>query len=68
MALPRWKREANDRWDKANMSVMGVKVRKDYAERFKAACKAAGTNPNAVFKKAADDFLAAHPLPEQPSE
>ena len=38
--------------------------KKDYAARFRAACVAAGTTPNAVLKQAADDFLKEHPADE----
>ncbi len=41
-----------NKWDAANMTVVGCKIRKDKAEAFKAACKAAGTTPNAVFTAA----------------
>ena len=40
------------------------RVKKDYAARFRAACVAAGTTPNAVLKQAADDFLKEHPADE----
>lgn len=46
-----------NKWDAANMTVLGCKVRKDKAEAFKAACKAAGTTPNAVFTAAINDFM-----------
>jgi hypothetical protein len=39
------------------MTVLGCKIRKDRAEEFKAACKAAGTTPNAVFTAAINDFM-----------
>lgn len=46
-----------NKWDAANMTVLGCKIRKDKAERFKAACKATGTTPNAVFVAAINEFL-----------
>ena len=55
--VTRAKRTANNKWDLENMTVLGCKVKKDKAEEFKAACKAAGTTPNAVFIGAIDDFL-----------
>lgn len=51
------KRAANDKWDSANMTKLGCKIRKDKAEEFKAACKLAGTTPNAVFRAAAEDLI-----------
>ncbi len=57
MALTDAKRRANNKYIAANMTVLGCKVRKDRAEGFKAACKAAGTTPNAVFTAAINDFM-----------
>lgn len=50
-------RKANNKWDAANMTVLGCKIRKDKAEAFKAACKAADTTPNAVFTAAINRFM-----------
>ena len=44
------RKRANAKWDKENMTIIGCKVKKDYAARFRAACVAAGTTPNAVLK------------------
>lgn len=60
MPLTDAKRKANNKWDAANMTVLGCKVRKDKAEQFKAACKSAGTTPNAVFTSAMDEFMEEH--------
>lgn len=57
MALTDAKRRANNKYIAANMTVLGCKIRKDRAEEFKAACKAAGTTPNAVFTAAINDFM-----------
>lgn len=54
------KRRANSKWDSENMTVLGCKVRRAKAEKFKVACKAAGTTPSAVFIKAMDRFLEEH--------
>lgn len=51
------KRASNDKWDKANMTVLGCKVRKDYADRVRDKAKQKGTTVNAVIKTALDDFL-----------
>ena len=58
MALTDAKRKANNKYIKEHMTTMGCKMRKDYAEEFKAACRMAGKTPNAIFKAAADQFLA----------
>lgn len=57
MGLTDAKRRANNKYIAANMTVLGCKIRKDKAERFKAACKEAGTTPNAVFTEAINKFL-----------
>ena len=60
MALTDAKRRANNKYIRENMTTLGCKIRKDYAEEFKAACKAHGTTPNAIFKAAADQFMEDH--------
>ena len=57
MALTDAKRRANNKWNAANMTVLGCKVRKDEAERFKAECAERGTTVNAVFRSAMEDFM-----------
>ena len=60
------RKRANAKWDKENMTILGCKVKKEYAAKFRAACAAQGTTPNAVLKQAADDFMREHPSPEEP--
>ena len=50
-------RRASNKYIAENMTVLGCKIRKEDAEKFKKACSAAGTNPNAVFRKAIDEFM-----------
>lgn len=50
-------RRAQNKYDAANMTVLGCKVRRDEAEAFKEACRAAGTTPNAVFRDAIQRFM-----------
>lgn len=57
MALTDAKRRANNKYIAANMTTLGVKLRRSDAEEFKAACRAAGTNPNAVFRDAIARFM-----------
>ena len=57
MGLSESKRRANNKWDAANMTVLGCKVRRDRAEQFKAACKKNGTSPNAIFLAALEKFM-----------
>lgn len=56
-------KRASAKWDKENMMIVmivGAKVRREFAAEFKDACKAAGTSPNAVIKKAMADFIKSH--------
>lgn len=59
-------KKAKNKWDAAHMSVLSCKARKDKVERFKAACKSAGTTPNAVFLEAMDAFIAEYSSEESP--
>ena len=60
MPVSEIQKRARNKWDAANMTVLGCKVRKDKAEEFKAVCAEAGTTVNAVFTEAMDRFLDAH--------
>ena len=51
------KRASNNRWDAQNMSVLTCKMKNETAASFRAACKLAGTTPNAVFRAAAEDLI-----------
>ena len=55
--VTRAKRASNNKWDAANMIVLGCKVKRDRADEFREACRKAGTTPNAVFNKAIDEFM-----------
>lgn len=67
MAVSKAQRAAANKWDAANMAVLACKVRRDAADEFKTACKAAGTTPNAVFRAAIDDFMEQHQDAAQPT-
>lgn len=51
------KKRSNQKWDKANLTVLGCKVRKDYADRVRLACAANEDSVNAVIKRALDAYL-----------
>lgn len=57
MALTDAQRRANNKYIAEHMTILGCKVRKDYAERVKQRAKDTGTTVNAILKKALDDFL-----------
>lgn len=42
------------------MTVLGCKVRKEYADQVRAVCAANGDTVNAILKQALDDYLSAH--------
>ena len=58
-------KKSRNKWDAENMTVLGCKVRKSIADDFKAACKAVGTSPNAVFRHALDEFMAKAGKPSE---
>lgn len=60
MPVSESRRRANNKWDAANMTTLGCRMRRDDAEQFKSACYSAGTTPNAVFTAAAADFMEKH--------
>lgn len=51
------KRASNNKWDAENMTVLGVKVRKDYAEEVKRKAKERGDTVNAILKAALDKYM-----------
>ena len=51
------KRKANNKYDLANYTVVGCKVRKEIADQFRDVCKQKNTSPNAVFRDAIYDFM-----------
>lgn len=59
MPLSEARKKANKKWDAANMTNFSVKLRRDYAERIKAAAAAAGTTPSTIMRNALDDFMTA---------
>ena len=50
-------KRARNKYEQAHYTVIGCKVRKEYADAFRAACAALETTPAAVFKAAADSIL-----------
>ena len=46
-----------NKWDRANMKVIGCKVTKEKAELFKRACDFLGTTMNAVLSQAIDEAI-----------
>jgi len=51
-------KRAVNKYQAAHYTIVGCKVRKEYAERFRVACYERGTTPAEVFKKTIATFLA----------
>lgn len=49
--------KASNKWDAENMKVLGVKIRRDYADAFRSKCFASGTTPGAVLRAAIDEYM-----------
>jgi hypothetical protein len=52
------RRQANLKWDRANMTTLSCRLTKVKAEQFKAACSKLGTNRNAEFLKTVDRIIS----------
>lgn len=63
MPLTDAKRRANNKHIAKNYTVLGCKVRKEYADKVRAACAANGDTVNAIMKRALDDYLSAKGSP-----
>lgn len=60
MPVPESKKKANISWDKKNMTNLACRVTREKAELFHKACKAAGTNSNAVLLETVNRFIAEY--------
>lgn len=60
MSISRAKKDARNKWDAENMCIVGCKVKRELAEKFKAAAIAANTSPNAILKECIERFLKEH--------
>ena len=50
MAVSASQKKSRDKWDAANMAVLGCKVKKEQAERFKQHAAQQGTTANNLLK------------------
>ena len=57
MALTEAQKRANNKYIAEHMTVLGCKVRKEYADKVREKAKVEGTSVNAILKKALDEFL-----------
>ena len=52
------KKASNAKWDKQNMTVLGCKVKKEYADQVRAVAASRGESVHAVLKRALDEYMA----------
>lgn len=57
MALTEAKRRANDKYLAANYTILGCKVRREYADQVREEARRRGDTVNAIIKQALDDYL-----------
>ncbi len=60
MSLTAARRRANNKYIAQHMTVLGCKVRREYADRVRACCAAQGDTINAVLRAALDAYLEEH--------
>ena len=68
MVMTASQRKANQKYDRANNTVISVKATKIHALQFKQACKAQGTTPNKVLHDCMIDFISTYYNPADPQE
>jgi hypothetical protein len=57
MALTEAKRRANDKYLAENYTILGCKVRREYADQVREEAQRRGDSVNAVIKRALDAYL-----------
>ena len=57
MPLTDSKRKANNKYIAEHMTVLGVKVRKDYADKVREKAKERGDTVNAILKAALEKYM-----------
>ena len=57
MALTEAQKRANNKYIAEHMTVLGCKVRKEYADKVREKARVEGTSVNAILKRALDEFL-----------
>ena len=67
MPLSEARRRANNKYNLKNYTVVGCKIPKEEGQAFKEKCKEENTTPNAVFRKAIDEFMNKERKPKRPA-
>ena len=60
MAVSEKKKASNYKWDRANMTIVGVRIRNTEKEAFRQACERNGTTMNAVLIETIREYLKEH--------
>jgi len=68
IAITEASKQCKKNWDAANLTIIGCRATKEKAKLFHKACKAAGTNANAVLSATVNKFIEEHPVEESPEE
>lgn len=58
MPVSEAKKRSNAKYDREHMTILGCKVRKEFAAKVKEKAKEKGTNVNAILLKAIKEFMA----------
>lgn len=57
MAVSEAQKKANLKWGSKNLTTLGCRVRKDYADQVRQKAKEKNTSVNAIFLKALEEFM-----------
>ena len=57
MAVSEAQKKAKRKWDKDNMTVLGIKLKKDTSDLFKSLAYKNNTTPSAILRKVVDDYI-----------
>ena len=57
MALTEAQKRANNKYIAEHMTILGCKVRKEYADKVREKAKEEGTSVNSILKRVLDEFL-----------
>lgn len=60
MALSEKRKASNYKWDRANMTIVGVRIRNTEKEEFRQACERNGTTMNAVLIETIRQYIKDH--------
>ena len=68
MAVSEAKKKSNAKWDAANMATLGVKVRKELADQFRAYCAVKGVTVNTELREYVQSCVDGKPTEARGNE